>query len=478
MEKTNRLQRIIETLLWLMVIALGGYIILKGFTIVKEELLTEKSTLLAQVYAKTQEKAVKAYLPGLLAADAEEEEPAAGLAWVWEQVTEQIPFLAYVKEDEGYKTAVESSGTYEKIVEENSDFLQAKILEENQEAGPVGAGEENTGEAAPEDSTQTKDNEQTQSDEPKQDNGQAQGNEQIQDTEKMQESGQEQMTANNNDTAQEENQNQEAAITGGAGRALPTDIPLEKFQDYDFVIGNYFTIDKTTTINSEQLNAPKLVNKDLRMTTPNDQPQILIYHSHSQEEFADSIEGDASTTVVGVGEYLASLLRDTYGYNVLHITDVFDMVDGELDRNKAYNYARDHITKVLEDNPSVEVVIDLHRDGVAKGKKLVSEVNGKPTAQIMFFNGLSRTTKNGDIESLYNPYIEDNLAFSLQLQLQAEKHYPGLTRNIYLKGYRYNLHLRPKALLLECGAQTNTVEEEMNAMEPFADILNKVLKGE
>ncbi|MBP9555193.1 MAG: stage II sporulation protein P, partial [Blautia sp.] len=48
---------------------------------------------------------------------------------------------------------------------------------------------------------------------------------------------------------------------------------------------------------------------------------------------------------------------------------------------------------------------------------------------------------------------------------------------IYLAGYRYNLHLRPRSLLLEAGAQTNTVQEVKNAMEPFADILDKVLQG-
>ena len=100
------------------------------------------------------------------------------------------------------------------------------------------------------------------------------------------------------------------------------------------------------------------------MTTGNDQPQILVYHSHSQEEFIDSNPGDPSTSIVGVGEYLVRLLRDTYGYNVLHVTDTFDIVDGKLDRNKAYNYAQDKISQVLEENPSVEVVIDLHRDGV------------------------------------------------------------------------------------------------------------------
>ena len=120
----------------------------------------------------------------------------------------------------------------------------------------------------------------------------------------------------------------------------------------------------------------------------------------------------------------------------------------------------------------------LHRDGVDEDKHLVTEINGKPTAQVMFFNGLSRTVNNGSLDSLPNPYISDNLAFSFQLSYQAAKYYPHFTRCIYLKGYRYNLHVRPKSILLEVGAQTNTVQEAMNAMEPFSVILNKVLKGE
>lgn len=256
-----------------------------------------------------------------------------------------------------------------------------------------------------------------------------------------------------------------------------TTIPLEQFQDFDFVIQNFYTIDKTTSISREQLDAKALLEKDLRLSEKSENPQILIYHSHSQEEFADSIPGDTSTTIVGVGEYLTTLLRDTYGYHTMHVTDTFDIVDGKLDRNKAYNYAQEKISQVLEENPSIEVVIDLHRDGVLEGKRLVTEINGKPTAKIMFFNGLSRTVQNGEISYLPNPYIQDNLAFSLQLARYAKEYYPDWFRTIYLRGYRYNLHLRPKALLVECGAQTNTVEEEKNAMEPLADILNKVLAG-
>ena len=89
-------------------------------------------------------------------------------------------------------------------------------------------------------------------------------------------------------------------------------------------------MDSTTSITSEQLNAPALVQMDLRMKTGNDQPQILIYHTHSQEEFIDSVPGDASTTIVGVGNYLAQILKEDYGYNVIHVTDTFDIVDGKI----------------------------------------------------------------------------------------------------------------------------------------------------
>ena len=122
-------------------------------------------------------------------------------------------------------------------------------------------------------------------------------------------------------------------------------------------------------------------------------------------------------------------------------------------------------------------MIDLHRDGVGNNTHLVTSIDGKKTGQIMFFNGLSRTKKNGDIAYLKNPYIQDNLAFSFQLEYQAALYYPELYRGIYLAGLRYNLHLRPRALLLEAGAQTNTVQEVKNAMEPLADMLDKLLTG-
>ena len=163
------------------------------------------------------------------------------------------------------------------------------------------------------------------------------------------------------------------------------------------------------------------------------------------------------------------------GIETIHDKGVYDIINGQLDRSNAYEYAEEGVRPILEANPTIEVAIDLHRDGVAEGTHLVTEVNGKPTAKIMYFNGLSRTRANGDITYLPNPYIQDNLAFSLQMELASERMFPGFARHIYLRAYRYNLHLLPKSLLIEAGAQTNTVQEMKNAMEVLAETLCQVI---
>ena len=255
------------------------------------------------------------------------------------------------------------------------------------------------------------------------------------------------------------------------------DLSPDRLADYDFLLNNFYIVDENTDASAANLNAAQFLAEDFSLSHGPLEPQILIYHSHSQETFADSREGEESDTIVGVGDYLTSLLTEKYGYQVMHIKEAFDMMSGELDRNKAYDYACDYVEKVLEENPSVEVVIDLHRDGVDEDRRLVTEINGKTTAQLLFYNGLSYTNTQGQVDYLPNPYIPDNLAFSFQLEYQAALYYPDFYRGIYLAGLRYNLHLRKRSLLLEAGAQTNTVQEVKNAMEPFADILNRVLKG-
>lgn len=248
----------------------------------------------------------------------------------------------------------------------------------------------------------------------------------------------------------------------------------DNMRSYEDLVKAFYAIDSTTKAGEELLTLDKLLSKDMRMQGSNDSPQILIYHTHSQESFADSVPGDEATTIVGAGERLAQTLRDKYGYNVIHNTAAYDVPA----RDYAYSNALPELEKLLAENPSIEVVIDLHRDEMPVDRRLVVELQGRPTAQFMFFNGLSRTAKGGNIDTLENPYLEDNLAFSFQMQTASNEYYPGIARRIYLKAYRYNLHLAPKSLLIELGAQNNTVEEIMNAIEPLAHVLHLVLTGD
>lgn len=259
--------------------------------------------------------------------------------------------------------------------------------------------------------------------------------------------------------------------------SVPTmDLSMERLNDFEYLVSNFYTVDSVTYINPSELNASELLGKDLRIDLSTGGSKILIYHTHSQETFADS-DNDPSTSIVGIGRYLTEILNNKYKIPTMHHEGVYDLINGKLDRSEAYEFAKPEAEQILAENPSIEVVIDLHRDGVADTTHLVTEINGKPTAQIMFFNGLSRTRVNGDLAGMANPYLQDNLAFSLQMKIAAETKYPGFARRNYLRGYKYNMDLMPRMLLIEAGAQTNTVEEMRNAMEVLADLLNSVLTG-
>ena len=259
--------------------------------------------------------------------------------------------------------------------------------------------------------------------------------------------------------------------------SVPTmDLSMERLNDFEYLVSNFYTVDSVTYINPSELNASELLGKDLRIDLSTGGSKILIYHTHSQETFADS-DNDPSTSIVGIGRYLTEILNNKYKIPTMHHEGVYDLINGKLDRSEAYEFAKPEVEQILAENPSIEVVIDLHRDGVADTTHLVTEINGKPTAQIMFFNGLSRTRVNGDLVGMANPYLQDDLAFSLQMKIAAETKYPGFARRNYLRGYKYNMDLMPRMLLIEAGAQTNTVEEMRNAMEVLADLLNSVLTG-
>lgn len=267
----------------------------------------------------------------------------------------------------------------------------------------------------------------------------------------------------------------EVAMTVGTPVETGITYDMEDLADFEFLVSNCYIVTNSTSVNPEELDAEKLLNMDMSIETDSEDYKVLIYHTHGSETYKDSREGVTEDTVIGVGDELTKILEEDYGIRVYHDRNVYDMVDGELDRSYAYDLSAAGIDEILAQYPTIEVVIDLHRDGVNDDVHLVTDIDGRPTAKIMFVNGVSRLNVNGEIEELHNPNKIDNLAFSLQMLLEGKKLYGNLMRNIYVTGYCYNLDKMPKSALIEVGAQTNTVEEAKNAMIPLASIIYSVL---
>lgn len=401
----------------------------------------EDYNLISTFFEKQMERAYF-QIPAFLEDERGNEKSAEGILTVWMQ--NQLPLFRYVQQETDAQPALEDTLMAERILQkEGVDEDYKNIDEENLDYGKDALHIENSvlEEMKRENSLHNIDYEQALGEE----NRQAQEN---------------------------------AGMGAGENKTFQTAVyPAYTYDwseewNYENLISNFYAVDSSTLLKEDYLDLNKLLHQDLSVDKGAEGPQILIYHTHSREAFMDSVEGDPSTTIVGAGDKLASLLQDKYGFKVLHHTGEYDEV-----REEAYANSLPEIERILEENPSIEVVIDLHRDAVSGDRKLVMDLQGRPTARFMFFNGLSYIRKSGSINYLENPYIQDNLAFSFQAQVAANEYYPGIARKVYLKAYRYNLHLKPKSMLIELGAQNNTVEEIMNACDPLAHILAIVLNG-
>lgn len=207
--------------------------------------------------------------------------------------------------------------------------------------------------------------------------------------------------------------------------------------------------------------------------TPNSQPNlgntevlVGIYHTHNAEGYTgdggpERREGE-NGDVVTVGATLKNAL-DKKGISTLHSLEIHDAVDF----NHAYSKSVVTATKLLQDNPSLKLLIDLHRDGLPPNvSKATTTINDKEVGKIMIVIGQK------------NPNWKKNLEISEELIAIAEDKYPGLfDKQIrYASDARYNQHLANGAILFEMGSQLNTLEEANGAAEALAEILADWLK--
>lgn len=237
---------------------------------------------------------------------------------------------------------------------------------------------------------------------------------------------------------------------------------------------------RNTTQNHGEIDMAKYLNKKVQASIDKSKPAVLIYHTHTSETYELLDRGfytnerstrseNSSENMVRVGEEICKVLENN-GYKTIHDKTVYDeSVSG------AYTRARENISKILKENPSIQVVLDIHRDSIylkdGTRVKTVSQINGEKVAQIMLTTGC----EDGNVTDF--PNWEKNLTFALNLQQSLVREAPSLMRPLTLAGRKYNMDLVPCALHVEIGTDANTLTEAVNSANIFGEALSKLLKG-
>lgn len=208
-------------------------------------------------------------------------------------------------------------------------------------------------------------------------------------------------------------------------------------------------------------------NKPVRTTLPPpDQPDIIIYHTHTTESFKPTSGQDFTSnlnlSVAAVGEELAAALT-AMNIRVVHDKTIHDLPG----RIGAYQRAENTIAALVKRYPSAEIVIDLHRDALPK-ETVTATLNGQTYARVSLQVGTDKIYKH--------PNWRENYELALQVGDEMERLYPGLLRGVTLREDRFNQHYHRHALLLEVGSNENSQAEAERTARLLAVVLAKFIK--
>ena len=219
-----------------------------------------------------------------------------------------------------------------------------------------------------------------------------------------------------------------------------------------------------------------LLTAPVELTLNDGQPRVLILHSHTTESFQQTADRYTETSpyrtldpghnMLALGEIVAEILESA-GIGVIHDRDFHDYPS----YNGAYSHAAASTKAYLEQYPTIELILDLHRDAADTPTGQMSTsctVGGEKAAQLMFVLGTDKR--------LNHPDWEQNLSLALKLQVLLEKENPGICRDLTLSKNRYNQHLGAYALLIEIGAAGNTLEEAKIAARELAEAIAQLVQ--
>ena len=225
------------------------------------------------------------------------------------------------------------------------------------------------------------------------------------------------------------------------------------------------------------INMTSLLQKDSPVALGEEGVQVLIMHTHGTEAYTQSpghayvASGeyrttDSSANMLRVGQEICDILNDR-GISAVHSRTLNDYPA----YNGSYNRALKDIQAHIQQYPTIQLVIDVHRDAIATGNtyyKTAAVVDGQQTAQLMFVTGT-------DAGGLTHDHWQDNLAFQAQLHDRLNSAYPGIMRPMSIRASRFNQHIRKGSMLVEVGACGNTLEEALAAAQIFANALADAL---
>ena len=263
--------------------------------------------------------------------------------------------------------------------------------------------------------------------------------------------------------------------------AESTYIPLEEENDAPVLDA----ADKaaTITVNNEtsyDVDVAACLASGTAIRADGDGPQVLIVHTHGSESYTpdaafpyspseNTRTTDTRYNVVRVGDELQKVLGDN-GVQAVHIRNIFDSptYSGSYDRSLAA------IDEALSEYPTIQVVIDVHRDSIltddGTAYKTSCTIDGTEMAQLMFVVG---TDEGG----LYHPNWQQNLNYVTGLQYRLNRSYPGLMRPVNLRTQRFNQHASTGSMLIEVGSSGNTMTEALAAIRLFGQTLADDLTG-
>ncbi len=238
---------------------------------------------------------------------------------------------------------------------------------------------------------------------------------------------------------------------------------------------------RVKNVNETGIDIEKILGEKIDLSVKKDKPSVLIFHTHTTETYqildrgfyeTDFLTRSKSSAVnmVRVGKAICEEIEKA-GYGVIHDTQIHDE-----SYNGAYAHSRNSIEKILKENPSIQVVLDIHRDAIqlSDGTKIkpTAEIKGKKAAQIMIISGCQE--EGNPITNL--PDWRYNLTFAVHLQDKLEELFSGITRPLYFCPRSYNMNVTHCSLLVEVGSDANTLEEAVYTGKCIGVALGEILK--